>query len=434
MLRFVRSGMKVESKWIFLITGVALGVVVGRVSYSGAAEPPAKAASDVNRSAAVRGKSPTPATNAERLKSARLAQIREMGSTKDYKAREEFTSKLQPSDLPDLLTVFLADAGLEGIDYKQKEMLEKAVNQWVAEDIHAALSWAGNLPQTKLRRYFQNMMLGSFAKTDPFQAADLALEIEVGDEEFDASDIVSDGIRELCKVSGNERAIADLLRKTAVKDGKSSFGTSQTFAEDFSHQSLLASLVEIKNQGLEFRFAPTGMLEAWAKRDAEAAHTWSIAHGKVGFEEWQDVLSGVAATRGQQASGQWFLEKYTQADEKQRKMMTDAFDTTFDQPAARMALADSLARQMPPDLAGEFVDAVLREHLGTISDKQAEGLALLSWYPSAGERADVLVKHAGYGGVAKLLERFPESSLAPFGISRESLEAAFQRHKTSDDE
>ncbi len=432
MLRAMRIPGGIHSKWLFLVAGGTLGLLLGHFSGSRKSAPPVGHAAGGNHSAKIRGKSSSAATNAERLKTARLAQIREMGTTKDHKVREEFTNSLRAGDLPDLLAVFLADAGLEGIDYKQKEMLEKAIEQWVAEDINAALAWASNLPQEKLRRYFQKMMLGELAKTDPFNAADRALEIEAGDADFDASVIVSDGIRQLTKTSGNERAIAELVRKTAVKERESSFGISQTFGEDFGHEALLDSLAEIHKQGFEFRFVPMGMLEEWAKRDGDAAHAWSIANGKVGFEDWQDVLSGVAKTSGQDASGQWFLGKYSQADEGQRKMMVEAFDDTYSEPAARMVLADSLARQMPTELAGEFVDQVLREHLSTISGKEAEGLSLLSWYPSPEERADALVKHAGYGGVDKLLERFPESRLAPHGVTRELLEAAVQREKSSD--
>jgi hypothetical protein len=112
--------------------------------------------------------------------------------------------------------------------------------------------------------------------------------------------------------------------------------------------------------------------------------------------------------------------------------MVKAFDDTYDEPAARMVLADTLARQMPADLAGEFVDQVMHEHLSMFSDKQAEGLSLLGWYPSPEERADVLVKYAGYGGVDKLLERFPESRLATYDVTRAALEAAVERKKTSD--
>lgn len=301
----------------------------------------------------------------------------------------------------------------------------------MAEDISSALAWAAKLQQPKLRRYFQNMMLGELAKSDPFGAADRALEIEAGDTEFDASSIVSAGISELAKTSGNERKIADLVRKTTVKDGNGSIGVSQTFAEDFSHEALLSALADIKKQGLHMRFTPNGMLEAWAKRDAEAAHAWSMANGKVGFEEWQDVLSGVAKSCGQEASGEWFFGKYSHADEKQREMMVKAFDDTYGEPAARMVLADSLARQMPSELADEFVDQVLHEHMIMYSDKQAEGLSLLGWYPNPEQRADVMVKHAGYGGVDKLLSRFPESRLAPYGVTRELLEAAVQREKAA---
>lgn len=372
------------------------------------------------------------ATDAGRVQAARLARIREMSATDDYKAQKDFTEQLGADDLPDLLAVFLADAGLEGIGWKEKKMLAQAVSRWVAEDVNAALVWASLLPQPKLRRYFQKMMLGELAKTDPFDAADRALEIEAGDKEFDASGIVSDGIRELAKKSGQEQAIAELVRKTSVKDGNGSFGISQTFAEDFGHEALLNTLAEMKSEGLNFRFMPMGMLEAWAKRDPEAAHAWSLGNGNVGFEEWEDVLEGVAGTMGQEASGQWFLEKYSEADEVRRKMMVGAFDGTYDEPAARMVLADRLARQMSAELAGEFVEQVLKEHLSTLSDKQAEGLALLGWYPTPEERADAMIRHAGYGGVEKLLERFPESRLETYGVSREALEAAAGRAKNSE--
>jgi hypothetical protein len=421
-----------SSKWLFLCGGIALGFVAGQgISVMGSKLVGSQAASD-ETPRRVRAKSPTAATEAERTRAARLARIREVCVTDDYKAREKFTGELGAGDVPDLLAVFLEDAGLEGIGYREEELLGKAVEKWVAEDVNAALAWAANLPQPKLRRYFQKMMLGEIAKTDPFGAADRALEIEAGDKEFDASNIVSDGIRELAKKSGQERAIADLVRKTSVKDGNGSMGISQTFAEDFGHEALLDSLAEMKSQGLEFRFMPTGMLEAWAMRDPEAAHAWSLSKGSVGFEEWEDVLAGVNRKMGQEASGEWFLEKYSEADGERRKMMVDAFDDTYDLPAARMVLADRLARQMPEELAGEFVEGVLKAHLGMFSDKQAEGLALLAWYPTPEERADVMIRHAGYSGVEKLLERFPESRLETYGVSRETLEAAAGRAKNSE--
>ena len=419
--------MRIDSKWLFLVAGVALGLISGQMVGSLQSTAEGKTSASDEKPQRVRVKSRTTPTDAEREKASRLALIREMAATDDYKAREDFTEKLGGGDVPDLLAVFLEDAGLDGIGWREKELLEKAVKQWVAEDINAALIWASMLPQPKLRRYFQDMMLRELAETDPFDAADRALEIEAGDEDFGASNIVSAGIRELAKKSGQEHVITELVRKTAVKERGSSMGISQTFAEDFAHEALLNSLAEMKGQGLEFRFMPTGMLTEWAKRDPEGAHAWSLANGNVGFEEWEDVLEGVANTMGQEASGQWFLGKYTQADEELRKMMVDAFDGTYSEPAARMVLADRLARQMPAELAGEFVEQVLGGHLRMHSDKQAEGLALLNWYPTPEERADVLFKHAGYGGVDDLLERFPESRLTSFGISRNTLEAAAGR-------
>ncbi len=92
-----------------------------------------------------------------------------------------------------------------------------------------------------------------------------------------------------------------------------------------------------------------------------------------------------------------------------------------------MVLADRLARQMPADLAGEFVEEVIKEHLMMFSDKQGEGLGLLAWYPTPEERAGVMIRYAGYSGVHNLLERFPKSRLETYGVSRQTLEAAAKR-------
>lgn len=46
---------------------------------------------------------------------------------------------------------------------------------------------------------------------------------------------------------------------------------------------------------------PTGMSTVWAKRDPEAAHAWSLANGKVGFEEWM-ICSNVFPSPGSRIS------------------------------------------------------------------------------------------------------------------------------------
>ncbi|HSP42632.1 MAG TPA: hypothetical protein VLO11_07170, partial [Luteolibacter sp.] len=212
MLHSVPASFRVESKWLFLGVGAAIGLLAGH--FSGSLQSVASGGTnspEVN-AIRVRGKERSAVAKDDRLLNSRLAQIREMAASGDYKVRDDFTESLGGADVPDLLAAFLADMALDGIDYKQRKMLEQAVHRWVADDIDAALAWAASLAQPKQRRYFQKMMLNEFAKTDPFRAADQALEIEAGDPDFDASLIVSSAIRELAK-SGNEREIADLVRK-----------------------------------------------------------------------------------------------------------------------------------------------------------------------------------------------------------------------------
>ena len=178
MLYPVPGSLRIESKWLFLVVGAAIGLLAGH--FGGSLQSTASGGSDSpdGNAIRVRAKERSAVAKDERLRNARLAQIREMAASGDYKARGDFTDSLGGADVPDLMAAFLGDMALDGIDYKQRKMLKQAVHRWVAEDIDAALVWAASLAQPKQRRYFQKMMLNESAKTDPFRAADQALEGE----------------------------------------------------------------------------------------------------------------------------------------------------------------------------------------------------------------------------------------------------------------
>jgi hypothetical protein len=414
-------------KWFFLAAGVALGVAIGFPSGSQKAKSSTlEAAEAAAKSSTSRSATSSLVAEADKSKAARLEHLRTMVNLDPYKGGREFAETIKASDVPDLLEVFLQEAGLEGIEYEQKKLLEKAVALWVAEDVDAALLWAGNLSTLKLQQFFQSMMLRDLAKTDPFRALELASELQSQDKDFPFTRVLSAGIDALMKQPGKEREIAEMMRLAPSKDGGSS-GSGQDFPEGFSFETLLNSMAAMKKEGFEFSYTPTGMLKSWAKLDPEAAHAWWIANGEVGFEEWSDVYTSVADSMGHEDSARWLLEKFTEGNQAQRQTMARALNEVYPAPAARMVAAENMAKQLPPDLANEFVDHVLQDHFSSNRKEQVDGLSMLNWYPTPQARADVLAKHLRHYEIDEIFENIPEAQLAPYGVTRQELEAAFQR-------
>jgi hypothetical protein len=108
-------------------------------------------------------------------------------------------------------------------------------------------------------------------------------------------------------------------------------------------------------------------------------------------------------------------------------VMSKAFSWIATDAAARMVAAEAIARELPPDTAGPFVDQIMARHFSTISPDMAEGLSLLNWYPSPEARADIVIRNNGYKNLDALFERYLESKLARYGVTRQELEAAIER-------
>lgn len=158
-----------KHRWLLHIAGVALGIGIGFFAGREDAKPTSPAAADeLARTSSLRSASSAHVSDEEKGKATRLAQIRDKAMSADYGEREEFAESVRAEDVPDLLTVFQEDAGLDGIEYWQEDILEKAVALWMAEDSDGALLWAANLSPPALRRNLQGMMLGMLAKTEHF--------------------------------------------------------------------------------------------------------------------------------------------------------------------------------------------------------------------------------------------------------------------------
>lgn len=371
-------------------------------------------------------------TDAGRINSAHREKIRGMMDPDAYDARKAFTGQLSGKDVPDLLAVLLEEAVPDGTDYYLKDMLDAALEAWVKEDFHAALAWAASQPKPKVRRQLQRKILDQLAETDPIQASDLALDIHQGDTEFDASSVTFTGVSKLCNTSGNEKKIADLLRKTADRGpSASSCGITVTFAENFSYETLLNEIAAMKREGIKAGTIPMGMLTSWAKDDAEAAHAWYLVNGDVGHEEWDNLFKGVISSFGQQGAADWFVGKFDEASESMRATMSEAFHESISDPGQAMALADSMARKMEPEAAEQFVGKVLKRRLQTVyaDERRYDGLSLLSWYPTPEARADLIVE---WNDANRAIKLYSEKQLATYGITRPILEAAVERRKANE--
>ena len=237
-------------------------------------------------------KPPSPGEASRRI-AIRREEIRKTLNSEDWVKKREFVEGLQSVDVPELLAVMLEDASPEGVDINRRELLSAALANWAGRDIHGALDWAAAHPKEEVRHYLQQELLEMCARNDPFQAVDLALEIQKTDESFGISDIAMRGMEKFCETAGNERKLAALMRKTAVPI-KCLFGTSATaaeFAEGFDFKVVLDEMAATEREGLGIRASVLGLLRGWAKKDPDAAHAWFAANGQVGSEDWGGISS-----------------------------------------------------------------------------------------------------------------------------------------------
>jgi hypothetical protein len=140
--------------------------------------PPAQTRSDP--------KPPAPGEASRRV-AIRREKIRKTLNSEDWAKKWEFVEGLQSADVPELLAVMLEDASPEGVDINRRELLSAALANWADRDIRGALDWAAAHPKKEVRHYLQQELLKMHAENDPFQAVDLALDIQKSDESFGVS-------------------------------------------------------------------------------------------------------------------------------------------------------------------------------------------------------------------------------------------------------
>ena len=249
----------------------------------------------------------------------------------DYKARSEWLRKLPSSKLPQLVGGLCKDAGPEGLDYEDKNLVGNAIRKWWKEDSTALMSWLRRMPNSETKRYILTELLKDVAGNDPTRAKAIAASFKASDPEWDNSDFLNSLIvPEIRKAWQNPEVTSEQmlsLYKHLSPSDDSRGESVEIYPENFDFRGFLDGINAPRegNETIANR-RPSDIIAAWAKTDPQAAAEWLLEQtGKASPRdnpyrwEWSNIAKGVAARSGAQAYHQWAAQMVTQSDEKVRE-------------------------------------------------------------------------------------------------------------------
>lgn len=261
------------------------------------------------------------------------ALLRTIPPPDDYQARSKWLAKLPTSDLPQLVAGLCSDAGPEGLESEDTNLLGNALERWWNEDSAALLSWLRKMPNNETKRYLLTELLKDVVGSDPARAKAIAASFKAADPGWDDSEfqnsLVVPEIREAWEKPGvTAEEMLSLYRRLRPQDN--SWGDRvEIYPPDFDFRSFLEGLNALKEEeGGYARQTPSNILEAWSKADPQAAAEWLIREKtKTGqgdnpyFMGWRSLAQGIAARSGPQAYHQWAAGMVAQSEDNVREMI-----------------------------------------------------------------------------------------------------------------
>ncbi|GAA5484639.1 hypothetical protein Hsar01_03885 [Haloferula sargassicola] len=214
----------------------------------------------------------------------RLRSILASGE-ESYPDAVKAVDELSREDIPTALDSISSTAGIRGLQWPEKNILNKLVNRWYEEDSEAALAWIQSLDHPGNRQFFLEQIASSMA------IADVSKAVEFMETHFDASSSPVDFPNNLFDLAA--KVNPDLLvRACALSIRKGSSGSAMLvqFPIDFDFAGCLGGFEDLAKRmqpGESISNMPSNLLSSWAKADPQAAYEWTTSIRK---EEWASRL------------------------------------------------------------------------------------------------------------------------------------------------
>lgn len=378
------------------------------------------------------------AVEAPATKSARSASGRAVASRSDearkfrqsipaadkYTERTQWLESLETGKLAIVIESLCMDAGPNGLAYPDKSLLENALKKWWKEDREGAIKWASQLPSGGIKRFMMKFTLEELLKDDAPRALEISEAYAAEDAGWSQVDFRDKSVGTVIDAAWEKPAttaeeMLDLYSQLSRGSGVTGSNLGR-YPDDFDFRKFLDG-IDARNR--EDKKQPSGMpsdaLEAWAKRDPQAATEWFLTltenGGYVTFQEWADIATAVSTTSGPQAYYEWTAEVIARSTEKQRKAI---FENTGNSDA--LGIANQITDVV---LRDTVLAAVARRNSGTVGNSE-QTIDFLSRISTPEARLQAIRKDASQ--YAWWLKTYPISDAAygKLGLTKEQFAAA----------
>jgi hypothetical protein len=214
-------------------------------------------------------------------------------ATYNEKKTSDLMAEIDTSEFPALVESLTLNAGITGLDYKNRAKLETLLVGWSSRDPDAAIAWAAVLRNPQDRKAFLNDIIDGICNKDPEKALELTRN-HCRDEEgnWDVPYQVAQSI-----VSMEPDAMLDAVK--SLLSSNNSSGQEGTFPSDYDFRKALDGLAEIKSSlksGQRIALYPSNLLTEWTRRDPSASWKWISEGEQVSSDDVEDFLETYCAS------------------------------------------------------------------------------------------------------------------------------------------
>lgn len=247
-----------------------------------------------------------------------------------FKEKETLLKELAPGDRVSALEALASTAGLNGLNYRVKSMMEDILERWADEDFDTAWNAAQREKDPELSGFMVKALLNQLVKKDEDRAFALHVDQLAADPDF-TSGVPGKVLASKLKI-GAEEYLA-VLGKT--KFGSGSSGTSVEFAENFDFRLAADGVAELMKDRKSPANFPTNFYTEWAKKDPDAVFDWWATHNSPPFNDLDKIIKAVdGQTPG--GSAVWLAGKYQDSVSARPKIVEELSSGSPEEMVARV--------------------------------------------------------------------------------------------------
>lgn len=243
-----------------------------------------------------------------------------------YQEKAKAVEDMAPGDRMAAVEALAAQAGLEGLDYNLKSMMQQIIEKWTDEDFDGAWKAAQDTTNPDLRKFVMRAVLNQLTKSDPEKAFAFHLEELKLDPSFSSS-APNKMLQKNLKIGAAEYLA--IMRQLPM--GSSSGGTAEEYAADFDFRQAADGVAELmKGEGTRNPSSfPNNFFTEWAKKNPDEVFKWWAENPSLPFNDFGRIIKGIELSEPG-SSTDWIVSKLQDSPDSRDKIIKELSTSSDD--------------------------------------------------------------------------------------------------------